>query len=138
MKYLLDTNVLIWLISGMEYPSLNYVYELQNDDSNHLYYSIISVWEVAIKHTKNSKLMEMTPKAFVKACNQAGIRLLELEEEHVFRLDKLELKKGAPGHKDPFDRMLMAQAKYEKMTFITGDAVLKWYKEENMIFIDKG
>lgn len=138
MKYLLDTNVLIWLISGMEYPSLYPVYKLQNDDSEILYYSILSVWEIAIKHAKNSKLMEMTPKTFVDSCNRAGIRLLTLEDRHIFKLEELKLMSGAPDHKDPFDRMLMAQAKCDKMTFITGDLTLKWYDEKNMIFVKKG
>lgn len=139
MKYLLDTNILIWLFSGEKEKIYQDISPIINDDKNEIYYSIVSIWEVAIKHLKNPLKMPVSPENLVKMCNKVGFAIKELTLDTIFALEKLRLSDDAPvDHKDPFDRILMAQAKGEKMTFITGDSTLKWYNEKKMIFVNKG
>ncbi|MBR4776002.1 MAG: type II toxin-antitoxin system VapC family toxin [Lachnospiraceae bacterium] len=138
MKYLLDTNVLLWVISGNEERVSSEIYDILNDSANDIYYSMASVWEVGIKYIKNPKLMEFSPENFVKLCDKLGFIRLSINCDHIYTLKDIKLAEGAPDHKDPFDRLIMSQAKYENMIMITGDLTLRWYNLKNMIFINEG
>ena len=138
MNYLLDTNILIGALNGKRDSIPEEVIALIDDEKNGIFFSIASVWEVAIKHIKNSSLMPVSPENLVKICNKIGFNLLSLTCDQIFTLKKLRLADGAPDHKDPFDRILMAQAKHEKMTLITTDSTLRWYNEKNIMIVEKG
>ena len=136
MRYLLDTNVLLWLFSGEKEDRFEDVSSLINNEKNEIFYSIASVWEIAIKHIKKPLLMPLSPENFVKMCNKIGFVQKNINNDHIYTLKNLKLSNDAPrDHQDPFDRIIMAQAKFEKMTLITGDHFLKWYKEENIMFV---
>ena len=122
MNYLLDTHVFLWLDAEPEKLSKR-VAEIIEEKSNSLYLSLASIWEMQIKVqlgklTLNSSLEE------VITSNQADnrVQLLSITLEHILTLNEL-----ADHHRDPFDRLLIAQAKAEKLILITNDAKLGEY-----------
>lgn len=129
MKYLLDTHVLFWAMSE-ENKLPDDVLSIINDPDNEIFYSTASVWEVVIKHAKNAANMPVSGLEFMRECMKAGFEPLPIENEHVLAVSKLKRKKNEPQHNDPFDRVLIAQAKTERMTFITHDHLLNGYSEK--------
>lgn len=118
MRYLLDSNVLFWL----RYDSRKIAREIQGilaDADNDVFYSVITPWEFSIKQTKGK--LQVTDDFFTNM-PKLGFACLMVEEEHVSALRTLPLL-----HHDPFDRMLVAQAKTEEMTFVTADKKLADY-----------
>ena len=97
---------------------------------NEVYYSIASVWEIAIKHKIRPEQMPISEEEFVRLCEKTGFTQLSIEPEHIFLLKTLNRPPEAPKHNDPFDRILLAQAKYEKLSLITHDSLIPYYGEE--------
>lgn len=128
MKVLLDTHILLWAISGSKKLPKE-AREILLDPDNTIYYSSISVWEVALKHRTHPKEMELSGKAFAAYCKEAGYLRLDMNEEHVLAEETLKVAEGAAPHNDPFDRMLIAQAKAEKLILITKDVKMQSYHE---------
>lgn len=127
MSLLLDTHILLWYASNDGQLS-----KKARDliaDSGSAYCSIVSAWEVAIKHNLNPARMPLSGKQFFECIRRFGCGLLALKEEHVQMLETLRLARGAKEHHDPFDRMLICQAKAEGMTLLTHDALLQGYGE---------
>lgn len=134
MNLLLDTHILIWALN--EDPRLsNKAKELILDVNNVIYYSSVSIWEISIKHANHPNNVEFTGKELSEFCREAGFIPVEMRERHVFALETIQREKEAPPHNDPFDRMLIAQAKAENMSFITHDAMLSYYKEKCIILV---
>ena len=128
MKLLLDTHILIWALN--DDPRLSKkARELLLKPENSIYYSVVSIWEVAIKHAIHPENVAFTGRELAQFCNDAGFLPLNMQEKHVFSLETIERENDAPPHNDPFDRILIAQAKTEKMRFLTHDALLPYYKE---------
>ena len=128
MKLLLDTHILIWALA--DDPKLpQKARELILNESNELYASVVSLWEVTIKHTLHPGELSYSGKDFYDACARAGFELLPVKAEHILVVESLHRNENAPPHKDPFDRLLIAQAKNEDMTFVTHDALLPGYGE---------
>ena len=129
MKYLLDTHILFWAMSDEE--KLPYhVLKILTNPENEVFYSSASVWEVVIKHEKNPKKMPVSGQEFIEGCIRAGFIPLSIENYHVLAVNELHRKFGEPPHNDPFDRVLIAQAKAESMIFITHDSLLVGYGEK--------
>ncbi|MBQ8054447.1 MAG: type II toxin-antitoxin system VapC family toxin [Lachnospiraceae bacterium] len=129
MNLLLDTHILIWTLN--EDPALSEkARELILDSDNAIYYSTVSVWEIAIKHALHPDNVEFTGKELASFCKEAGFLPLEVRDRHVFALDTLSRPADAPRHNDPFDRMLIAQAKAENMVFLTHDSLIPYYGEQ--------
>lgn len=121
MRYLLDTHTFIWSIGG----SLKLKPDTKNiirNKSNIVFLSIISAWEIAIK-VMLKKLQLDIP--ITKIFENLEFEILPIKLDHVLVLLKLP-----PLHKDPFDRMLVAQAKFEKLTILTGDPQIKQYQSK--------
>ena len=72
---------------------------------------------------------------FYALCNRSGYEMLNLTVEHVFAMESLKRSKDAPRHRDPFDRLLLAQAKTEEMYFISHDSLLKDYNESILVSV---
>ena len=134
MNILADTHILIWALLGDEKLPL-YARELILSSSNKIYYSMISVWEVALKRAAHKDKMNFSARSFDELCEKAGYNRLDGRAEHVFSLDEIKQKDDTPEHKDPFDRMLIAQAKYEKMMFLTHDAKMSLFDEECILVV---
>ena len=123
-KFLLDTSVIIWALSDDKQLN-NVVKDILRSPKNKIYYSLISVWEMAIK-SSTGKLK--TPPNLKAILEQTGFDELDLNINHVLGISKLKKI-----HKDPFDRLLISQAKQEKLTLITSDKKIEKYKVKTLI-----
>lgn len=132
MNLLLDTHILIWALNGD--PRLpERARDMILDNGNAIYYSSVSIWEVSIKHANHPDNVEFTGKELAQFCKEAGFYSVEMRDKHVFALETITRMEGAPPHHDPFDRILIAQAKAENMSFITHDLFLPYYDEKCII-----
>lgn len=86
-------------------------------------------WEIGIKHAKSPEKMPISAHLLVKSSDEAKIFSVPVTKEHALMLHTLHREENAPPHNDPFDRMLIAQAKAENMIFLTHDGLLKDYNE---------
>ncbi|MFQ5633663.1 MAG: type II toxin-antitoxin system VapC family toxin, partial [bacterium] len=110
MKYLLDTHALLWIVQEDEKLSKKTA-EIYLDPSNEIYFSVVSLWEMAIKINLQKLKIGDPLDNFVK--NHVignGIRILKLATDHIFPLENLPLH-----HRDPFDRLLISQSMQEMM-----------------------
>lgn len=129
MKMLLDTHIALWAIADTGKLSGEMIKLLESKD-NEVFYSAASIWEVAIKHKIKPEQMPMPEEVFVDLCQKTGFSLLPIKPEHIFLIKTLVRPDDAPKHNDPFDRMLLAQAKHEKLRFVTHDSLLPYYGED--------
>ena len=131
MNILLDTHIAIWALN--DDPCLpQKARELILDPENSIYYSTVSTWEILLKHSRDRSNLELSAAEFVEYCEEAGYNPLNLYDRHILAVSFLRQKAGAPVHKDPFDQLLLAQAKTEKLRFLTHDRLIPTY-EENFI-----
>ena len=136
MKYLADTHILLWALA--DDPQLpDSVRGILLDETAEIYYSFANVWEVAIKHSMNKGGVLFSAEQFRKLCNVAGFLPLNLRFNHATAVEQLVYDNlNAPrDHKDPFDRLLLAQAKTEKMKFITHDMLIPFYHEDCILSV---
>ena len=134
MKLLLDTHILIWaLADDQKLPQK--ARELILDESNEVCASAVSLWEVVIKHALHPNEMPYSGRDFYNACGRAGFDLLAVNAAHVLAVESLRRDDNAPPHKDPFDRLLIAQAKTEGLVFVTHDALLSGYGESCVLSV---
>ena len=124
MKFLLDTNVLIWFFEGS--PRLNQLRDLFSFDDTEVYISCVSWWEIAIK-IKIGKLPLDFPllKTFIGRYNFVELPVTGDYIEAYLELPDL--------HRDPFDHILLAQAISRHMRLVTGDALLADYSSLVMV-----
>jgi PIN domain nuclease of toxin-antitoxin system len=123
VKYLLDTNVLIQ--SLISKPNLNRrALAILEDTSSELYLSAVSSWEIVIKASTGKLGLAERPAEFVTR----AIRLMSLQTLSITHLHALATEDLPNHHRDPFDRMLIAQANAEGMVLLTVDRALKRYK----------
>ncbi len=125
MRYLLDTHTFLWWI--VDDPRLSpRAVSLIRDSSNEILFSAASAWEIAVKAqlgriTFDDDLAEVIPRQV--ATN--GFRSLAIQCEHAVRVARLPLL-----HRDPFDRMLVAQAQLERVALLTADPAIARYEVE--------
>ena len=125
MKYLLDTSVFLWSAGAPE--KLNrHAAAILSSNASELYLSAASVWEIAIKCARGSLSLQQPPSQFVpRAVWVQTLRPLDITHAHSLAAGDLP-----PHHRDPFDRMLIAQARSESMVLLTGDHLFKSYDVE--------
>lgn len=116
MKVLVDTHTFIWALLQDHRLSPKSKQVLSSDDSE-LYFSLASLWEIAIK-IKLGKLNAIgSSVAYIRDEMEAyGIQLLPIRYEHILQLEALPVH-----HSDPFDRLLIAQAITESLPILTAD-----------------
>lgn len=132
MNLLLDTHLLIWALNAdSRLPKK--VKAMILDKENAIYYSTVSIWEVSIKHAVHPENVSFTGEVLSAFCREAGYIPLEIREGHVFALETLRRFENAPSHGDPFDRMLIAQAKAERMLLLTADSFASYYDEKCIV-----
>lgn len=134
MKILLDTHILLWALSNDERLPEKAKKLIENEE-NEIYYSIISLWEVEIKHLAHSDAMPLSAKEFSKYCEEAGFQQISVNENHIFTMKNLMRTNDAPPHKDPFDRILICQASLENMIFVTHDFLISYYTEPCILYV---
>ncbi len=127
MRLLLDTHVFLWWNEGSPRLSRN-AHRLLADPGNNLFFSVVSAWEMALK-AQSGKLGLPTPvSAYVPArLSHYGMEALGLTLVHVLASSALPAH-----HRDPFDRMLVAQAQIEQLTIVTHDSELRRYAVETV------
>ncbi|MBP5452571.1 MAG: type II toxin-antitoxin system VapC family toxin [Treponema sp.] len=128
MKILCDTHILIWYLTGDDRLSKK-ARELIEDDNNFIYFSIVSIWEVSIKHHRKPDKFSLSAQAFVTFCDEQGFIEYPINQHHIFMIDTLVRPADAPEHKDPFDRLLISQAKADGLAFLTHDSLIPYYNE---------
>ena len=134
MNILLDTHIAIWAIGN--HPNLSRkARELISDPNNTIYFSSVSVWEILLKHDSPKNNLTLTPEQFVEFCEQSGYYQLQLSATHVLVASELDVSKVDKEHRDPFDRLLLSQAKAENYSFLTHDARLPLYHEKCTIMV---
>lgn len=134
MKILLDTHMAVWAVLDKGELS-QMAREMILDPSNTIFYSPVSTWEIHLKHRRNPENMQMDAPDFIDCCRDSGFVPLNLCDNHVAAVVTLSRSEGAPEHKDPFDRLLLAQAKAENIMFLTHDSKLTFYNEACMICV---
>lgn len=122
MKLLLDTHAFIWWAIRKERLSPTAI-GLCEDGSNDLFLSIVSLWEMQLKIQLGKLRFNLPLNALIEAQQQInGIQLLAIESQHIYGLSQLPFH-----HKDPFDRLLVAQAVVENLPLISADPTLSTY-----------
>ncbi|MBQ3336251.1 MAG: type II toxin-antitoxin system VapC family toxin, partial [Selenomonadaceae bacterium] len=106
--------------------------EIISDSANEIYYSILSVWEVEIKHTAHPDRISMSGKRLLEHCQLLGFTPVSLESEHILSVRNLTRKENTPPHHDPFDRLMICQAIVENMIFMTHDARIAEYVTDSI------
>ncbi len=121
-QLLLDTNVLIWTLSESDRISAQ-AKRAMSRSASHLFVSVISVWEMILKH-QAGKLDLQAPMEDVinQILYQSQWQILPVRTGHMVPLLSLPMI-----HKDPFDRMLIAQARLEGMALVTSDKTIAEY-----------
>jgi len=131
MRYLLDTNVFLWSL-GAENKLNKQATKLLSSNMSQLYLSAASSWEIAIKFALGSLTLPKAPLEFIPhAMGLLAIRSLDITHLHSLAAGELP-----PHHRDPFDRMLIAQSRAEGMVLLTGDYVFTAYEVE-IVFCGK-
>ena len=122
MKLLLDTCCWLWWLNKPDKLSENQLDAIANR-RNQLFLSVVSIWEISIK-VNNQKLTIPQPlnKLIEQQCPLDAIKILDIKPIHAIEAGDLVLY-----HKDPFDRMIIAQAKIEDLTIVTSDLVFQKY-----------
>ncbi len=131
MNYLLDTHILIWYFNGDDRISTKTRLTIDDND-NEIYFSVLSIFEVELKHLNKSGKMPYGGGELVNLCLNAGFNCLPLKLEHVFEIRNLKRKEGKLPHKDPFDNLMLAQAIAENMLFMTHDERIAEYDTPNI------
>jgi PIN domain nuclease of toxin-antitoxin system len=121
MKLLLDTHLLLWA-AGKPNRLSAAARKLIDSSANELLFSAASVWEVAIKRGLGRRDFKADPRLLRRGLLDNGYTELPILSDHVVAIERLP-----PIHKDPFDRLLVAQATVEGITLLTSDSELAEY-----------
>ena len=121
MKLLLDTHVLLWA-AGQPEKLTPEACALLNDPQNELLFSAASIWEIVIKHSLGRDDFKAIPGQVRRGLLDNGYIELPITSDHTLAIESLP-----PIHKDPFDRILIAQAITEGILLITADTLLTNY-----------
>lgn len=129
MRLLLDTHIALWAIADSGRLSGELIKMIQDTD-NEVFYSIVSVWEIAIKHAINPANMPISEEEFVDLCDKVGFQRLDIQTEHIYTIKTLQRNEAEKKHNGPFDRLLISQAKTDGIIFITHDDLIPGYAEQ--------
>ena len=122
MSLLLDTHLLLW-VAGEPDRLPERVRLLVEDPATDVLYSVASLWEIAIKSGLGRPEFSVDPRVLRRGLLENGYTELPVTGAHAVAVDLLP-----PIHRDPFDRMLVAQAQIEGITLLTADTTLGLYQ----------
>ena len=120
-RYLLDTHAAIWFLTGDTLLSQT-ADQIISDGDNRIYLSVISAWELAIKVSIGKLRFPGKVAGFIQAVQDNDITIIPINPDNLTALEKLPLL-----HRDPFDRLLIATAISEQMTFVSADKNIAQY-----------
>jgi PIN domain nuclease of toxin-antitoxin system len=116
LNFVLDTNILICSIT--EDPRLDESLKTEiKNQQNRCLTSIASLWEISIKHSINKLILKSSLEEIFKIIDLSFIEILPISRDHILQQSKLKFH-----HRDPFDRLIIAQAQVENLTIITKDS----------------
>jgi PIN domain nuclease of toxin-antitoxin system len=122
MKLLLDTNVFIWLNDAPHRVRERVMTVIANPD-NDLFFSLTSIWEMQIKiQLGKLELSDSLPDILKTQQVENNLQVLTIDLNHIWSLANLPYH-----HRDPFDRLLVAQAQTEGMTLVSADGIFEMY-----------
>lgn len=121
MRLLVDTHLLLWAAASSSRLPRG-ARALIEDPANEVYYSAASIWEIAIKSALRRKDFRVDVLALLVVLPRMGFVELPVTGAHAARVVQL-----ANIHRDPFDRLLVAQSVVEPLTLLTNDALLARY-----------
>ncbi len=121
MRYLLDTHAFLWFVSGDDRLSRKARFAMEKDDAE-LVLSAASVWEMAIKSSLGRLTLADSLERYIAEKVAEGFRILPIEWLHAAAVEKLPSH-----HRDPFDRLLIAQAIAEELVVLTSDPLFRSY-----------
>ena len=122
MTFLLDTSILLWAVA--EPHKLNArARQLLSARASLLYLSSASAWEIAIKYSIGTLKLPADPATFIPTV----IQRMSLHNLDIALVHAVEAARLPQHHRDPFDRMLLAQAKIESLTLLTADSIFRKY-----------
>lgn len=122
MSYLLDTHVFLWFVLNDGRLSSDALALLRATDAR-LFLSMASLWEIGIKHSSGKMpLPEPVEEFLCQEIGNNGIAILNMKEAHVFETMRLPFH-----HRDPFDRMILAQSVVENLPILSADATFDSY-----------
>lgn len=121
MNFLLDTHILLWAAGQPEKLSRK-TRGLLNDPGNSLLFSPVSLWEIVIKQTIGRDDFDVDPRLLRRGLIDNGYAEIAITSTHA-----LAIKDLPPLHRDPFDRMLLAQSRVEGLVLLTVDAAVLRY-----------
>jgi len=122
-SFLLDTHLLLW--AAFEPKKLSSSARMVlNDPSNSLCFSSANIWEVVVKRALNKPDFQFDPVLLRRLLVDDGYREIDITSAHVLRVASLPRL-----HKDPFDRLLIAQAQTEALTLVTADIKIAAYSD---------
>jgi PIN domain nuclease of toxin-antitoxin system len=121
MRFLLDTHILLWALGAPSRLSQATI-ALLGDSQNELLFSPANLWEIAIKRGGRKAYFNIDPRLIHSTLREYGYTELPIRSEHAIAVGDLPAI-----HKDPFDRILVAQARVEGITLLTSDPVVARY-----------
>ncbi len=121
MSVLLDTHLLLWIAAEPDRLP-DEVRDLVNDESIDAWFSVASLWEVTIKSSLERSDFALDARVLRRGLLESGFPELAIDATHVVAVADLP-----PIHRDPFDRLLIAQGRVEGMTLLTVDERLAGY-----------
>lgn len=126
MDYILDTHTLIWFLNGDDKLSKR-AKETVEDQNNAKSVSIASIWEIAIKISLDKFKFEQGFKKFLNLIDENGFEIIPISFDHALTVSTLKFN-----HRDPFDRLIIAQAMTDNATIITKDNQIEKYDVKTM------
>lgn len=134
MNILLDTHILIWALTNNLLLS-DKAKEIIINENNEIYYSIVSLWKIEIKHINNPKNLTLSSKIVADVAELSGYNLLPLNLRSIYKLQDLKRSDFAPRHKNPFDKILICQSIIGDMVFLTHDHLIVDYNIPNVLLV---
>ena len=129
MTILLDTHVIIWALTN-DLQLSGQARTMLTDPEHVIVISAVSLWEIALKNQKAPHLCPYHEKEILDYCLKAGYLVSDLKPKHILALRTLQVKpERVISNHDPFDRLLLAQAKAENWTFLSHDRSFDYYDE---------
>ena len=121
MKILLDSNIVLWFLTGDE-KLLTKERQVIEDKVNTVWVSIASLWEIAIKYDLGKLQLKYGVIGLLNQVEKNGIKILPIEPAHILKLSGLQQI-----HRDPFDRIIIAQSLQEDLVIISHDEFIAQY-----------
>ena len=123
MNIIIDTHIFLWLLNGPSKIDKNYLQYLENTDNN-IYLSSMSMVELIIKSSIGKLKVDFDIE---QAANTMGLQVMPFDSKDALQLSKLTLH-----HKDPFDRMIIAQTISKNYSLISDDSKFKQYTANDL------